>query len=105
MRSLTIDRCAGFSSLMAASLGFGVPAAAQPAGSDPVAATMERLSISLPRSVAASDPVRRPLEELSRERCDQKAIENLGVALDKAGYRREAANRHVAYSVTCGGHA
>src|SRR5262249_21234662 len=65
---------------------------------------MERLSISLPRSVAASDPVRRPLEELSRERCDQKAIENLGVALDKAGYRREAANAHVAYSETCGGH-
>jgi Flp pilus assembly protein TadD len=48
---------------------------------------------------------KRFLDELSRERCDQQAIAELGVALDKLGYRREAATAQVSYSATCGGHA
>lgn len=68
-------------------------------------ATMDRLSISLPMSVAGRDPIKRFLDELSRERCDQQAIAELGVALDNLGYRREAATAQVSYSATCGGHA
>src|SRR5262245_15799726 len=54
--------------------------------------------------VADSDAVKRPLEELGRERCDQSAIGNLGTALEKAGYRREAAVAQVTFSQSCGGH-
>src|SRR5262249_38791916 len=56
-----------------------------------LAATMQRLSIKLPPQVVDSDAVKRPLEELGRERCDQSAIGNLGTALEKAGYRRGGA--------------
>jgi clan AA aspartic protease (TIGR02281 family) len=68
-------------------------------------ATMERLGISLPMSVAGRDPIRRHLAELSREHCDQQAIADLGTALDNAGYRREAAGALVGFSASCGGHA
>ena len=87
---------------------FGRPAAAQTSrgvGIDDLVAAMERLQISLPMSVAGRDPVRRHLAELNREACDQKAIFDLGNALDAAGYRREAANAHIRFSATCGGHA
>ena len=49
-----------------------VPVAAQTAptvGPD-IVATMDRLAIKLPAEIAGSEPVRRPLEELTRERCD-----------------------------------
>jgi clan AA aspartic protease (TIGR02281 family) len=59
----------------------------------------------LPEAVETNASIRRPLEQLSRERCDQQAIAELGVALDKLGYRREAATAQVSYSATCGGHA
>jgi clan AA aspartic protease (TIGR02281 family) len=96
--------CAG--SLLVAGLALSFPGAAQTpdAGAD-LAATMERLSIKLPPQVAESDGVKRPLEELGRERCDQSAIGNLGTALEKAGYRREAAVAQVTFSRICGGHA
>lgn len=87
---------------------FGRPAAAQTSRGvdiDDLVAAMERLQISLPMSVAGRDPVRRHLAELNREACDQKAIFDLGNALDAAGYRREAANAHIRFSATCGGHA
>ena len=99
--------CMCLGSLLAWSLALSFPGAAQTApgvGAD-ILATMDRLAIKLPMDIAASDPVRKPLEELSRERCDQKAIATLGTELDKVGYRREAANAHVSYSETCGGHA
>jgi clan AA aspartic protease (TIGR02281 family) len=96
--------CAG--SLLVASLALSSPGAAQTqdVGAD-LAATMQRLSIKLPPQVADSDAVKRPLEELGRERCDQSAIGNLGTALEKAGYRREAAVAQLTFSQTCGGHA
>src|SRR5215470_14448531 len=72
---------------------------------DDVSAAMERLQVRIPMSVAGRDPVRRHLAELGREPCDQRAIADLGRALDDAGYRREAANAHIRFSQTCGGHA
>jgi hypothetical protein len=51
---------------------------------------MERLKLKLPINVYGSDPVRQFLGQLSRERCDQQAIADLGKALESAGYRREA---------------
>jgi len=68
---------------------------------DDVVAAMERLQISVPKSVAGRDPVKRHLGELNREPCDQRAIADLGKALDDAGYRREAANAHIRFSQTC----
>src|ERR1700734_2046036 len=70
---------------------------------DDLVAAMERLQIAIPMSVAGRDPVKRHLEELNREPCDQRAIADLGKALDDAGYRREAANAHIRFSQTCGG--
>ena len=84
------------------------PAASQAirgADIDDLFATMERLQVGIPMNVAGRDPVRRHLAELSREPCDQQAIADLGKALDAAGYRREAANAHIRFSATCGGHA
>jgi len=72
---------------------------------DELFAVMERLEVGIPMSVAGRDPIRRHLAELSRERCDQQAIVDLGKALDTAGYRREAAKAHIGFSATCGGHA
>jgi tetratricopeptide (TPR) repeat protein len=78
---------------------------AQPAGAGPeaITKTMERLGIQVPLDVIEQYAVRKPLEELSRERCDQQAIVYLGKALDVAGYRREAANAHESFSDSCGG--
>src|SRR5262245_11373879 len=72
---------------------------------DDLFATMERLQVAIPMNVAGRDPVRRHLAELNREPCDQRAIADLGKALDDAGYRREAANAHIKFSQTCGGQA
>jgi clan AA aspartic protease (TIGR02281 family) len=72
---------------------------------DDLFAAMERLQIGVPMNVAGRDPVKRHLAELNREPCDQQAIADLGKALDAAGYRREAANAHIRFSATCGGHA
>jgi clan AA aspartic protease (TIGR02281 family) len=71
---------------------------------EPVLATLNRLSIELPTSLIVNEPVRSPLAALSREPCDQKAIEELGAALEKVGRRREAATAHISFSATCPGH-
>jgi aspartyl protease family protein len=78
---------------------------AKGADMDDIFAAMDRLQVGIPIAVAGRDPVRRHLGELSREPCDQQAIADLGKALDAAGYRREAANAHIRFSATCGGHA
>jgi clan AA aspartic protease (TIGR02281 family) len=95
---------------LSASLGLvlSVPAVSQSAPGtdiDSLLAAMSRLSITVPMSVAGVDPVRRHLGELGREHCDQQAIADLGNALDKAGYRREAAKAHISFSEACGGYA
>jgi clan AA aspartic protease (TIGR02281 family) len=52
---------------------------------------------------AARDPfVWLRLEELKREPCDQKSIGDLALALDKLGYRREAANGLYKFVLNCG---
>lgn len=82
------------------------PSLAQSPGSgDAAAMASARLNIDLPRRVADSEPVRRALEELGREKCDQDAIKHLADALDEAGYRREAVVAQVNFSSQCGGYA
>ncbi|MBV8838469.1 MAG: aspartyl protease family protein [Alphaproteobacteria bacterium] len=103
MRHVATVRLAAVCALIAVLALF--PARAQVAVDiDDLLATMERLGFSVPMAIAGRDPVRRHLGELSREKCDQRAIAELGDALDKAGYRREAAKAHVRYSDICGGH-
>jgi aspartyl protease family protein len=98
-------RLALFLSLIAG-VALSIPAACQtPGETDDLLAVMERLKLKLPTTVYGSDPVRQFLGQLSRERCDQQAIADLGKALDSAGYRREASTALVSYSETCGGHA
>src|SRR5262249_18998608 len=70
-----------------------------------LSAILERLNVSLPMNSVARAAVMKSLEELSRERCDQDAIVNLADALQKAGYRRDAATAHIRFSETCNGHA
>src|SRR5262245_50396660 len=99
-------RLALFLSLMiVTTAALRAPAASQTPGApgtDEFAAVMERLSLKIPASVSGSDPVRKPLGELNRERCDQQAIADLGKALESAGYRREASTALMRYSETCG---
>ena len=65
-----------------------------------------RLGISpLPEAVETNASIRRPLEQLSRERCDKQAIFDLASALKSAGYRRESARVDVTFSRMCGGYA
>jgi clan AA aspartic protease (TIGR02281 family) len=105
MRLSVGHHAAWLCTLMTLLVGFSSAGSGQPAGADATAATMSRLSIDLPANVARTDAIRKPLEELGREPCDQDAIDNLGRALEKIGYRREAATAQVRYSETCGGHA
>ena len=52
---------------------------------------------------AARDPfVWLRLQELKREPCDQKSVDDLALALDKLGYRREAANGLFNFVRHCG---
>jgi len=90
--------------LMTFVIGLSIAASGQVVDSETNAATMRRLSIDLPALVTMTQTIRKSLEELGREPCDQDAIANLGRALEKAGYRREAATAQVRYSETCGGH-
>lgn len=76
-----------------------------PPSDDKFVGTLFRLSLNAPSEVINHHPVRKPLEELTREPCDQEAIVGLGKALQGAGYRREAALAHVQFSKTCNGHA
>jgi aspartyl protease family protein len=64
-------------------------------------AVYERLG-ALPVRAARDPSVWLRLEELKREPCDQKSIGDLALALDKAGYRREAANGLYEFVLNCG---
>jgi clan AA aspartic protease (TIGR02281 family) len=103
MRSRLNRGSAWLGALMASSLWFCLPAGAQTTV-EAVLATLNRLSIELPTHLIVNEPVRSPVEALSREPCDQKAIEELGAALEKIGRRREAATVHISFSATCPGH-
>ena len=81
------------------------PCSAQSPAAGDVAGALARLGIDLPKTVTPTASVRGPLEELTREKCDQDAILHLGNALDAAGYRRESAIAQVNFSSQCGGYA
>jgi aspartyl protease family protein len=81
------------------------PCSAQSPAAGDVAGALTRLGIDLPKTVTPTASVRGPLEELTREKCDQDAILHLGDALDAAGYRRESAIAQVNFSSQCGGYA
>jgi clan AA aspartic protease (TIGR02281 family) len=81
------------------------PCSAQSPAAGDVAGALARLGIDLPKTVTPTASVRGPLEELTREKCDQDAILHLGDALDAAGYRRESAIAQVNFSSQCGGYA
>jgi tetratricopeptide (TPR) repeat protein len=99
----------GVGRALAASAGLQVflllPCSAQSPAAGDVAGMLTRLSIDLPGTVTATAAVRGPLEQLTREKCDQDAILHLGEALDTAGYRRESAIAQVNFSSQCGGYA
>jgi aspartyl protease family protein len=89
-----------------ASAALRAPAAAQTrVDMDDLLASVDRLMLKVPMSVYGREPIRHLLGVLSRERCDQQAIVDLGKALESAGYRRDAATAHTSFSATCGGHA
>jgi clan AA aspartic protease (TIGR02281 family) len=81
------------------------PCSAQSPAAGDVAGALARLGIDLPKTVTPTASVHGPLEELTREKCDQDAILHLGDALDAAGYRRESAIAQVNFSSQCGGYA
>jgi len=81
------------------------PCSAQSPAAGDVVGALARLGIDLPKTVTPTASVRGPLEELTREKCDQDAILHLGDALDAAGYRRESAIAQVNFSSQCGGYA
>lgn len=78
-------------------------------GLDPVwqrvSPTIDRFGIAVPLHPVGRAAVLQSLDELTRERCDETAIVNLGKALQAAGQRRDAANAHMRFSATCNGHS
>ena len=61
-----------------------------------------QLAIHLPEKVAHDPQVWQTLDQLKREPCDQKAIGDLALMLDKLGYRREAAIGPYNFVKRCG---
>lgn len=61
-----------------------------------------QLAIHLPEKVAHDPLVWQALDQLKREPCDQKAISDLALLLDKLGYRREAAIAPYQFVKRCG---
>lgn len=66
------------------------------------AAVYERLKVKLPVRAARDPFVWLRLEELKREPCDQRSVNDLALALDKIGYRREAADGLYNFVKACG---
>jgi aspartyl protease family protein len=62
----------------------------------------KRLGVALPVRAARDPVVWLRLEELKREPCDQSSINDLAVALEKTGYRREAAQGLYNFVKACG---
>ena len=91
--------------LVFALLMVGISAAGAAAQITRDASTALRLGIVLPAGVAEQAEIKKPLDELGREACDREAIANLGAALKKAGYRRQAAVGLATFSEACSGDA
>jgi clan AA aspartic protease (TIGR02281 family) len=87
---------------------FVTSAASQPsadAETERAKTAMNRLGVTLEKGALDSFAVRKALDALGREPCDQQAIIDLGDALEKVSYRREAARFHIGFSSACSGHA
>lgn len=67
------------------------------------AAVYTRLAIQLPADVARDPQVWNRLDQLKREPCDQKSLDDLALILDKIGYRRQAAESQYNFVKVCGG--
>lgn len=66
------------------------------------AGVYDKLGVSIPRAAARDPVVWNYLSELKREPCDQTSINNLGIALERIGYRREAAEGLYDFVLVCG---
>ncbi len=66
------------------------------------AGVYDKLGISIPQAAARDPVVWSYLSELKREPCDQTSINNLALALDRIGYRREAAEGLYNFVLACG---
>jgi aspartyl protease family protein len=62
----------------------------------------DKLGVTIPQAAARDPVVWSYLSELKREPCDQTSINNLAIALDRAGYRREAAEGLYNFVLACG---
>jgi aspartyl protease family protein len=62
----------------------------------------DKLGVTIPQAAARDPVVWSYLSELKREPCDQTSINNLGIALDRSGYRREAAEGLYNFVPACG---
>ncbi len=62
----------------------------------------DKLGISIPQAAARDPVVWSYLSELKREPCDQTSVNNLALALDRIGYRREAAEGLFNFVLACG---
>jgi clan AA aspartic protease (TIGR02281 family) len=71
----------------------------------PRVAAMNRLGVKLTPGATNSLAVRKAIDTLAREQCDETAIFELGDALEKVGFRRDAANAYVGFSTHCRGHS
>jgi clan AA aspartic protease (TIGR02281 family) len=71
----------------------------------PRIAVMTRFGVTLPSAALNSLAVRKAIDTLAREACDEAAIFELGDALEKVGYRRDAASAYFGFSNHCRGHS
>src|ERR1051326_5759966 len=62
----------------------------------------KRLGVTLPLRAARDPVVWLRLEELKREPCDQRSINDLAGSLEESGYRREAAQGLYNFVKACG---
>ncbi len=62
----------------------------------------KKLGIALSEKVAHDPQVWVTLDQLKRESCDQKAVNDLAILLDRLGYRREAALGQYNFVRNCG---
>src|SRR5258708_35818707 len=65
------------------------------------AGVYDKLGTSIPQAVARDPVVWNYLSELKREPCDQTSVNNLAIALERLGYRREAAESLYNFVLAC----
>jgi aspartyl protease family protein len=105
MRLRTLQH-AWFAGWLLAVLFGAMPAQAAPADDKPApafAGVYAKLGITLPPEALKDADVLTQLKDLQRRPCDRKIVLSLGEALEKTGYRREAAEGLFNFVKACGG--